>query len=96
MLVWVIYDISEDKKRNKVAKFCKEYGLYRVQKSAFLGEINKNQFDELMLKCKDLINQDTDAVYLFPMCSEDFSKVKIVGIPFDRELISDEIKALFI
>ncbi|MGB9601063.1 MAG: CRISPR-associated endonuclease Cas2, partial [Myxococcota bacterium] len=53
MLVWVIYDISEDKKRNKVAKFCKEYGLYRVQKSAFLGDINRNQFDELMLKCKE-------------------------------------------
>ncbi len=96
MLLWVIYDISSDKKRNKVAKYCKEYGLYRVQKSAFLGDVNKNQMDELVLKCKELIDENTDAVYLFPMCSDDFSKVKIVGIPFDKELVSDEVKALFV
>ncbi len=96
MLVWVIYDISVDKKRNKVAKFCKEYGLYRVQKSAFLGDLNRNQFDELLLKCKEMVNEETDAVYLFPMCNEDFSKVRIIGIPFDKELIKDEIKALFV
>ncbi|MCP4136113.1 MAG: CRISPR-associated endonuclease Cas2, partial [bacterium] len=27
VLVWVIYDISEDKIRSKVAKNCKKYGL---------------------------------------------------------------------
>lgn len=96
MLVWVIYDISADKKRNKVAKYCKEYGLYRVQKSAFLGDLNQNQFDEIMLKCKDTVDENTDAVYLFPMCESDFKKVKIVGVPFDKELVSDEVKALFI
>jgi crotonobetainyl-CoA:carnitine CoA-transferase CaiB-like acyl-CoA transferase len=34
---WAIYDISEDKKRSRVAKACKNIGLYRVQKSVFLG-----------------------------------------------------------
>ena len=42
MLVWVIYDISEDKVRNKISNICKGYGLYRVQKSAFLGDLNRN------------------------------------------------------
>jgi CRISPR-associated protein Cas2 len=96
MLLWVIYDISSDTKRNKVAKYCKEYGLYRVQKSAFLGDINQNEFDELLLKCKDVVDEETDAVYMFPMCEADFSKVRIIGIPFDRELVSDKVKSLFV
>jgi CRISPR-associated protein Cas2 len=96
MLVWVVYDISENKIRTRVAKKCKEYGLYRVQKSAFLGDVNRNEIDELALRCKDLVTPETDSVYIFPMCQEDFLKVKMIGIPFDKELISDEVKSLFV
>ena len=29
--------------RSRVAKICKNYGLFRVQKSAFLGDLNRNE-----------------------------------------------------
>lgn len=96
MLTWVVYDISEDKVRTKVAKILKNYGLYRVQKSAFLGDLNRNQIDEVVLQCKELANEDKDSVYIFPMCEDDFKKVKMIGILFDKELVSDEVKALFV
>lgn len=96
MLVWVVYDIVENKIRTKVAKACKGYGLYIVQKSAFLGDMNRNQIDELVLRCKELTDEEKDSVYIFPMCEEDFKKVKMIGIPFDKELVSDEVKALFV
>lgn len=92
----MVYDISNDKVRLKVAKICKNYGLYRVQKSAFLGDINKNQKDELLLQCKEIVNRETDSLYVFPMCDEDFKKVRMIGKAFDRDLISDEVKALFV
>ena len=96
MLTWVVYDISDDKVRNKVSRFCKGYGLYRVQKSAFLGDMNRNQIDELVLRCKEITDEEKDSVYIFPMCEDDFRKVKMIGIPFDKELVSDEVKALFV
>lgn len=96
MLVWVVYDIVENKVRSKVAKMCKGYGLYRVQKSAFLGDMNRNQIDELALRCKEITDEEKDAVYIFPMCEEDFKKVKMIGLAFDKDLISDEVKALFV
>lgn len=96
MLTWVVYDISDDKVRNRVAKICKGYGLYRVQKSAFLGDINRNQADELGLRCKEITDDEKDSVYIFPMCDEDFKKVRMIGIPFDKDLVSDEVKALFV
>ncbi len=51
-MVWVIYDISENRYRSRVAKICKNYGLFRVQKSAFLGDLNRNESDSLALECE--------------------------------------------
>ncbi len=95
MLVWVIYDIVEDKTRTRIARACKQYGLYRVQKSAFLGNLNKNEIDELSIKSDDLINKEVDSVYIFPMCEDDFKKVKLLGQAFDRSLVTDEVLTKF-
>lgn len=95
-LVWIIYDITNNKTRSKIAKACKDKGLYRVQKSAFLGTLNNNQIDELEIMCEDIINPQDDSVYIFPMCEEDFKKVRLLGQAFDKKLVTDEVKALFI
>jgi len=95
MLVWVIYDIIENKVRSKVAKACKGAGIYRVQKSVFLGELDKNQIDQLTLKIKSSINKNKDSVYIFPMCDVDFKKTKLLGQAFDKKLVSDEIRTKF-
>lgn len=95
-LVWIIYDISNNKLRTQVAKRCKEAGLYRVQKSVFLGSINRNRLDELNTEIHDLIDELTDSVYIFPMCEPDFKKVLLLGQAFDRELVTDEVRALFL
>jgi CRISPR-associated protein Cas2 len=96
MLVWAIYDISSNKVRNRVIKFCKNIGLYRVQKSVFLGNINTNEIDELKVQSEDIINPETDSVYIFPMCESDFKKAVLLGQAFDEDLVTDEIKELFI
>ena len=92
MLVWVIYDIVKNKTRSKVGKSCLNAGIYRVQKSVFLGDLNLNQIDELSIKIKDIIDKNKDSVYIFPMCKDDFGKVKLLGQAFDKELVTDEIK----
>ena len=95
MLVWVIYDIVKNKTRTKVGKKCLNAGIYRVQKSVFLGDLNINQIDELSIQIEDLIDEEKDSVYIFPMCKDDFSKVKLLGQAFDRDLVTDEIKTKF-
>ncbi|MGV8122030.1 MAG: CRISPR-associated endonuclease Cas2 [Candidatus Xenobiia bacterium LiM19] len=95
MLVWVIYDIVKTKTRTLIAKECKQMGLYRVQKSVFLGSLNRNQIDELAMICSDEMDEKVDSVYIFPMCDEDFRKVKLLGQAFDKELVSDEVLAQF-
>ncbi len=95
-LVWVLYDIGKDKNRTKAAKACKEAGLYRVQYSVFLGTIQRNRLDELSIMLDDLIDPDVDRVYMFPMCDMDFKKVILHGQAFNKKMVRDEVKNLFI
>jgi len=96
LLVWVVYDITSDKIRNKIAKVCKRKGLTRVQKSVFLGTLNRTEIDEMAMMCKDSIAEDSDSVYIFPMCRDDFGKTRLVGRGFDRDRVTDEVKALIV
>ena len=91
MLTFVVYDISKNRTRTKIAKRCLDFGLYRVQKSVFLGDIEANRVEEIVLASKELMNEETDSVYVFPLCREDFDKVRIVGQGFDRKLVADEV-----
>lgn len=91
MLTWVIYDISKDRTRTKIARRCLDFGLYRVQKSVFLGDLEPNRVEEVVLFSQELLNLETDAVYVFPLCREDFERVRIVGQGFDKKLVADEV-----
>ena len=95
LLTWVIYDITDNKIRRKVIKECKNIGLYRVQKSVFLGDIEDNDFDELKLKMEEIVNLNEDSVYVFPMSKKELNKAGLIGQAFDKELVTDEIISKF-
>ena len=91
-----MYDIADDRSRTKVAKLCKRAGLYRVQLSVFLGSLSPTEFDELRLEIEDHVDQDQDKVYLFTMSKRELKRTVLLGQAFDRKLVTDEVRALFI
>ncbi len=95
MIIWTLYDIKNDKARTKVAKLCKLAGLYRVQYSVFLGSLNENERDSLNLQVEELIDEETDSVYIFPMSKNELRQTVLLGQAFDKKLVSDEVKAMF-
>ncbi len=95
MIVWAMYDIKKDKARSKIAKICKQAGLYRVQYSVFLGTMTSNQKDTLELEIEEWIDEITDSVYIFPMSKDELQNTVLLGQAFDKKLVSDEVKALF-
>jgi len=96
MLTWFIYDITSDKARTKIAKLAKKCGLYRVQKSVFLGQVDSSRIDEVIMQSDGMIDHTTDSLYVFPMCERDFKSVILKGQAFDKAMVNDEIKALFL
>ncbi|MBM7623694.1 CRISPR-associated endonuclease Cas2 [Sporohalobacter salinus] len=75
----LIYDISDDRIRNKVAETCKDYALRRIQWSAFLGKINHNKREELILKLGKLLGEKEGNIQLYPICSKDMKLHRELG-----------------
>lgn len=74
----VIYDIPDDKIRTKIADFCLDYGLDRIQYSAFIGDLSNNHQEELMLKLDRRLGKAPGRIDLFPICKEDWrSRISI-------------------
>jgi CRISPR-associated protein Cas2 len=63
----LIYDIAHDGTRTKVADACLDYGLERIQYSAFLGELSKVHQQELWVKIKQRVGKQLAKVYLYPL-----------------------------
>lgn len=95
MIVWVLYDIENDKARTKIAKLCKQVGLYRVQFSCFLGTLNDHQKDTLCLQMEALIDPEKDKIYVFPMNQTELRQTVLMGQAFDKDLVNDKVRALF-
>jgi CRISPR-associated protein Cas2 len=74
----VIYDIPDDSKRTKVADVCLDYGLDRIQYSAFLGSLSTNHQEELMLKLTKTLGRKAGNIQLFPLCARDWQARRIV------------------
>lgn len=68
----VVYDISDDGKRAKVADACLDYGLDRIQYSAFLGKLAATHQEELMLKLKKTLGGKAGSIHLYPLCARDW------------------------
>jgi CRISPR-associated protein Cas2 len=73
MKVLLIYDIPDDRARNKVADLCLDYGLERVQYSAFQGELRRTHQEELVLKMKKRLGKKQGDIRLLPICDKDWS-----------------------
>jgi CRISPR-associated protein Cas2 len=95
MITWVLYDIQNDRARNRVAKMCKQAGLYRVQFSCFLGTLDAHELDTLGLQIEPEINTDIDKVYIFPMSRSELKATLLLGQAFDKKLVTDAVRALF-
>lgn len=96
MLTWVLYDIADDRLRGKASSACLQSGLYRVQKSVFLGTLADTQRDELIVRLSALIDPGRDSVYALPMCRQDFAKIALLGRAFDERLVTDELRTLLL
>lgn len=72
----MIYDIPDDRIRHKVSERCKDYGLDRIQYSAFAGDIDRNRREELMLRLKKTLGKKAGNIRLQPVCSRDVTLAK--------------------
>lgn len=74
----LIYDISHDGTRTKVADACLDYGLERIQYSAFMGELSWTHQKELLLQIKRRIGKHEVNVQLFPLDDKSWTSRRVI------------------
>ena len=74
----LIYDITHDGIRAKVADACLDYGLERIQYSAFMGELNWIHQKELLLQIKRRIGKHDANVQLFPLDEKSWTSRRVI------------------
>jgi CRISPR-associated protein Cas2 len=73
----LIYDIPNDRARTKIADACLDYGLDRVQFSAFAGDISRNLQEELFKKVTKLLGKRPGNIQLIPICETDWGQRRV-------------------
>ena len=71
MMCLLVYDITDDRARSKVADDCLDYGMERIQFSAFWGNLSRTYQEELIRKVKKRLGKKPGKIQLFPVCEKD-------------------------
>ncbi len=86
-MILVVYDISDDRIRYRLAEILKDFGLERIQKSAFIGELNVQERKDLLEVLRNFPRDSEDRIDIFFICSKDLKLHKKIT----REGISCEL-----
>lgn len=74
----LVYDIVDDRKRAKIADACLDYGMDRIQYSAYVGPLLPTHQEELMLKIQKILGRRPGNVQLFPLCESDWKARRVI------------------
>ena len=76
LYVLIIYDIIDNRKRNKLAKFLQGYG-FRIQKSAFEAFLTKSQYQKMLQEIKVFASPE-DSIRVYKIIGK--GQVTVMGI----------------
>ncbi len=65
---WVIvYDISDNKNRLKVARILKTAGFHIQRSTFYITDMGKNQVEKLVDRLRPYLNEKTDRFFVYPV-----------------------------
>jgi len=80
MQTLVIYDVADVGLRNRVIEVLEDYGLERIQYSAFLGDLNYNRREEMYQRLEDTVADGAARVHVVTLCDRDYRSIReIIG-----------------
>lgn len=82
LLTFVVYDIGDDRVRVRIANACKDYGLERIQYSAFCGPLDASRRSELVARLTDTLGREIGKMLVLPVCEKDAqARREVVNAP---------------
>lgn len=85
LLTLVIYDVTEDDVRLRVARFLRAKGLTRIQKSAFIGSLGVAQRKDVENGVAGLIHGKKANVQIYPLTPASYSQRVVLGVELEYD-----------
>jgi len=82
----VTYDISSNRLRLRTAKWCKQAGLLRLQRSVFVGAALKRLIEELETQVRAEMHPK-DRLCIIALSQEAWQRMQIAGEALPKELL---------
>ena len=79
MVVLISYDITSNRRRARLHKYLKEFGL-NTQKSVFECDIEPDMLRQVMASAAMVIDRATDSVRCYRLCSHCLKRVVVSGV----------------
>lgn len=80
MHTYVIYDIVDDKIRKRISEACLDYGLMRIQYSAFMGNINATRRAALEKRLVQELGKKQGKIEVITVCEKDFQNRSLIEV----------------
>lgn len=94
MLIWILYDIKKNKQRQKLFSLCRNFGLFPIQKSIFLGIIDDDREKIFIQKVEQLVEID-DSIIILPTNKKNVKESIMLGKKIDLDLPLREKQIMF-
>lgn len=78
MITMITYDITDPKRRTRLHKYLKEFGL-NTQKSVFECDIDDTALKQIRSYCRDNLDIAVDSVRIYKICNRCINKVILSG-----------------
>lgn len=74
----LIYDISDDRARQRIADACLDFGLQRVQYSAFTGELSRTHQRALFTMIRQRLGRKAGNIQLFSLSDQSWQERRTI------------------
>ncbi len=97
MIFFVMYDIENDKIRTEISKYLIRTGCYRVQKSIFIAQKEREQYNEICKTLKEVQEcyDNQDSIFVVPISTDEIKAMKVIGQNIDFDMIIGNKNTLF-
>lgn len=80
----IAYDVTDDHRRNQIAKFLEGWGR-RVQKSVFECDLSNEEIAIVRQRLEELILPSEDRCHIYRLCGECRPKKIVLGSEIEHE-----------
>ncbi len=89
MVFFIMYDIENDKVRNQISKYLIQEGCLRVQKSIFMAEMERREFEKIARTLREVneVYNNEDSIMIVPVSPEQLNSMHVIGKNLDVDFI---------